>query len=83
MKVTGVIVISVAEGEKVLVLLAPSRSELDQLYNKLRIDAYQFKKEVSEHHADIKFISAGFKDENGEFQWNDEYIPVPKWYENN
>lgn len=83
MVVTGTIVISTTEGEKVLVLLARSAEELDQLYHQLRIDAYQFKKEVAKHHADIKFISAGFRDDKNELHWNDDYIPVPKWYENN
>ena len=83
MVVTGTMVISIAEGQKVLVLLAPSHSEIDELYHQIRIDAYQFKKEISKLHTDIKFISAGFKDEEDELHWNDDYIPLPKWYENN
>lgn len=83
MKVKGTIIFSLATGERVLVLLAQSRSELNSLYHYLCIDAYQFKKDVSENLMDITYISAGFKDENGELQWNDEYIPVPKWYEKN
>jgi len=83
MKVKGTVIITMPGGAKALILLATALEDLDRLHHYLTIDAYRFKKEVSESIPGIEFISAGFKNNKGEFIWNDDYIPIPKWYENN
>jgi len=82
MRVTGTMVITLETGEKVLLLLAEDKIEQEELYQYLSVDAYKFKKEVSEEEPGIAFISAGFKIDDEVF-WNDNYIPVPRWYDMN
>lgn len=83
LKVKGTIIMSLPDGEKVIVLLAETMEDMDKLYHYLTIDAYRFKNEIAEHSPDIKSISAGYKNDNDEVFWNNEYIPLPKWYDNN
>ncbi|RZL45557.1 MAG: hypothetical protein EOP00_17205 [Pedobacter sp.] len=82
MRIEGTMVITLETGEKALLLLAKNKIEQDELYQHLSVDAYKFKKEVSEEEPEIKFISAGFRNEDEVF-WNENYIPVPKWYDMN
>jgi hypothetical protein len=46
-------------------------------------DAYQFKKEIAAEESRIILVSAGYKNENNEIIRKREYIPVPKWYDQN
>lgn len=70
-------------GEKVLILLTKDRESQELLYQNLCVDAYQFKKEVAENIEGLAYISTGYKGDKNEIIWNDDYIAVPKWYENN
>jgi len=83
MKVKGAFIYTLNTGENALILLADNEIEQDKLYQYLAIDAYQFKKEIVEEEPRIVLISAGYKNENNEIIWNREYIPVPKWYDEN
>ncbi|KQM72684.1 hypothetical protein ASE74_22705 [Pedobacter sp. Leaf216] len=83
MKVKGAFVYPLETGEKALILLAESKTDQDKLYHYLTIDAYKFKREIAEEEPNIGWISAGYKNEHNEITWNQEYIPVPKWYDLN
>ncbi|MCZ4222097.1 hypothetical protein [Pedobacter rhodius] len=83
MKVKGSVVITLNSGEKALILIAKNKSEQEKLYHHLSIDAYQFKNEISEEAPKIAYISAGYKSETNEIIWEDNYIPIPKWYDKN
>lgn len=83
MNVKGTFIHRLKTGENVLILLTESKTEQDKLYHHLTVDAYQFKKEIVAEEPRIELISAGYKDENNEITWNQQYIPVPKWYELN
>ncbi|KQS40577.1 hypothetical protein [Pedobacter sp. Leaf194] len=83
MKVKGTLVITLETGEKALILLAENKSEQEKLYHYLSVDAYKFKSEISEEAPRIDFISAGYNDDDDQIIWEDNYIPVPKWYEKN
>ena len=83
MRVKGTFIHQLKTGENALILLTENKIDQDKLYHYLTIDAYQFKKEIVEEEPRIELISAGYKNENDEITWNQEYIPVPKWYELN
>lgn len=83
MRVKGTVVITLKTGEKALILLTENKIEQTKLYHHLAIDAYQFKAELSEEEPNIKYISAGFKSDDDEIIWDDDYIAVPKWYDKN
>lgn len=83
MKIKGSMIMNAPTGGKALVLLTEDKTTFDKLYHKLSIDAYQFKKEIAENIKDIKYITAGYKTDKNEVIWNDDYIPVPRWYELN
>lgn len=83
MSIKETIIVTLPTGELVVVLLARDAEEVKQLYHHLQIDAYQFKKSVAQETNGIEFISAGFKNDKGEIFWEDDLIPVPKWYEQN
>lgn len=83
MKVKGTLVITLKSGEKALILLAENKSEQEKLYHHLSVDAYKFKNEISEEAPGIDYISAGFRGEGDQIIWEDNYIPVPKWYDKN
>lgn len=70
-------------GEKALILLTKNQESQELLYQSLSVDAYQFKKEVAENIEGLAYISTGYKNEKNEIIWDDNYIAVPKWYENN
>lgn len=83
MKVMATLVITLKSGEKVLILLAENKIEQEKLYHHLSIDAYKFKHEIAEEAPKIDYISAGYKGEDNEIIWEDNYIPVPKWFDKN
>lgn len=83
MRIKGTFIHQLKTGENALILLAASKTEQDKLYQHLAVDPYQFKKELVEEEPRIELISAGYKNKNNEVTWNEEYIPVPKWYEQN
>ncbi|WP_316825067.1 hypothetical protein [Pedobacter miscanthi] len=83
MKVKGTFIHKLKTGENALILLTGSKTEQEKLYHHLTVDAYQFKKDIVAEEPRIALISAGYKDENDEVTWNEDYIPVPKWYEQN
>ena len=83
MIVRGNMILTLKTGQKVLILLAENASEQEQLYHKLAVDAYSFKEQISIEIPGIELISAGYKTNDNELIWNDEYIPIPKWYNQN
>ncbi|WP_316830184.1 hypothetical protein [Pedobacter aquatilis] len=83
MKVKGTLIITLKSGEKALILLAENQTEQQKLYHHLSVDAYRFKSEISEEIPKIDYISAGYRDHNSQIVWEDNYIPVPKWYDKN
>lgn len=83
MKVKGSMLITLKSGQKALILLAENKSEQEKLYHRLSIDAYKFKHEIAEAAPEIEYISAGYKTDNNEIIWEDNYIPVPNWYREN
>ncbi|WP_293789925.1 hypothetical protein [uncultured Pedobacter sp.] len=83
MRVKGTFIHTLKTGENALILLAENKSEQEKLYHYLAIDAYRFKKEIAEEAPHIELISAGYKNEQGKIIWDEEYIPLPKWYDHN
>ncbi|WP_231459769.1 hypothetical protein [Pedobacter sp. Leaf132] len=83
MRIKGTVVITLKSGEKALILLTESKAEQFKLYQHLATDAYQFKNELSEEEPEIKYISSGFKTDENEIIWDDNYIAVPNWYDKN
>ncbi|WP_316737464.1 hypothetical protein [Pedobacter aquatilis] len=83
MRIKGTVVITLKTGEKALILLTENETEQSKLYHHLAIDAYQFKNELSEEEPNIKYISTGYKTDNNEIIWDDNYIAVPNWYDKN
>jgi len=83
MRIKGTFIYTLKTGENALILLAENKSEQEKLYHHLTVDAYRFKKEIVEEEPRIELISAGYRNEQGRIFWNEEYIPVPKWYDLN
>jgi hypothetical protein len=83
MIVKGNMILTLKTGQKVLILLADNPSAQEELYHQLVVDAYHFKREVSTEIPDIELISAGYKTSDNQLVWNDDYIPIPKWYSQN
>ncbi|TCD12144.1 hypothetical protein EZ449_03770 [Pedobacter frigidisoli] len=83
MKVKGTFIHTLKTGEKALILLTDNEEEQEKLFHYLSIDAYQFKKEIVEKEPRIELISAGYTDNEGKVVWNENYIPIPKWFEMN
>jgi hypothetical protein len=83
MSVKGTFIYTLKTGENALILLAENKAEQEKLYHYLAVDAYRFKKEIVEEEPRIELISAGYRNEQGEILWSEEYIPVPKWYDLN
>jgi len=83
MILNGSMILTLKTGEKVLILLADNPVAQEELYHQLVVDAYYFKQEISTEIPDIELISAGYKTSDNELVWNDDYIPIPKWYSKN
>jgi hypothetical protein len=83
MRIKGSFIYTLKTGENALILLTENKIDQDKLYHYLTVDAYRFKKEIVQEEPRIELISAGYKNENDEVIWNNEYIPVPKWYDLN
>lgn len=83
MIVKGNMILTLKTGQKALILLADNPSAQEELYHQLVVDAYHFKREVSTEIPDIELISAGYKTSDNQLVWNDDYIPIPKWYSQN
>ncbi|MBC6110486.1 hypothetical protein ACFOG5_05045 [Pedobacter fastidiosus] len=83
MKVKETMIFTLKNGEKALILLAENEEEQEKLYHHLTVDAYKFKNEIAETEPRIDYISSGYRNEKDEVTWNNDYIPVPKWFEKN
>ncbi|GGE41396.1 hypothetical protein EV200_101656 [Pedobacter psychrotolerans] len=83
MNVKDTMLITLPSGKKVIILLAIDKEAVEELYQYLKIDAFQFKKSIAENDSDVSYISAGYKNDSGEIFWEDDLIPIPRWYENN
>jgi hypothetical protein len=83
MRIKGSFIYTLKTGENALILLTENKIEQEKLYHYLMVDAYRFKKEIVQEEPGIELISAGYKNEKDELTWNHEYIPVPKWYDQN
>lgn len=83
MKVIGSVVVSLNNGDVVLIMLAKDKASEVKLYHYLSIDAFEFKKDLSENMPEVAYLSAGHRTEEGKLEWNKEYIELPKWYDLN
>jgi|GEM_PF-600605 len=83
MKVFGSELISLYNGDIVMIILAVDELDCERLYHYLTIDAYEFKKHIAEHLPEVTYLSVGFKNPNGKLEWNNNYIELPKWYDLN
>ncbi|RZK15199.1 MAG: hypothetical protein EOO86_17180 [Pedobacter sp.] len=83
MNVLGSELMSLYNGDVVLIMLAIDIMDCDRLYHYLTIDAYEFKKHVAENFPEVNYLSVGFKSPNGKLEWNKNYIELPKWYDLN
>lgn len=83
MKVLGSELMSLHNGEVVLIILAINGADCERLYHRLTIDAYEFKKHVAEKIPEVSYLSVGIKNPGGKLEWNKNYIELPKWYDLN